>query len=62
MACGQNGTRIDSDTRQAFLYSVGHANGPATPIRSQGRVHGTFDDPVYFRWAPIAEYDTANGG
>ncbi|MEU4196940.1 hypothetical protein AB0E69_33920 [Kribbella sp. NPDC026611] len=48
MACGHNGTLlvgIDSDTRQAFLYSVGHANGSATLIRSHGRVHGTFDDP-----------------
>jgi hypothetical protein len=35
------------------LYAVGHANGTATVIQSIGKVPGTFNDPVYFRFAPI---------
>ncbi|MFI5691982.1 hypothetical protein ACIA58_09105 [Kribbella sp. NPDC051586] len=64
MACGKNGTLllgIDKDTKTAYLYAVGHANGTATVIQSRGLVPGTFDDPVYFRWAPISLFDTANG-
>jgi hypothetical protein len=64
MACGQNGSLllgIDRDTRQAYLYAVGHANGLSTVIQSHGQVHGTFDDPVNFRWVTVPVYDTANG-
>lgn len=39
---------IDKDSGSAYLYSVGHANGPATTIRMIGKVPGTFKDPVYF--------------
>ena len=64
MACGRNSTLllgIDKDTKSGYLYAVGHANGLSTPIRSLGKVTGTFDDPVYFRWVPIPVYDIANG-
>ncbi|MEV5961654.1 hypothetical protein AB0L70_07815 [Kribbella sp. NPDC051952] len=64
MACGKNGTLllgIDRDTKTGYLYAVGHANGLSTVIQSRGTVPGTFDDPVYFRWVPIAVYDVANG-
>ena len=27
----------------------------------RGLVPGTFNDPVYFRWAPISLFDVANG-
>jgi hypothetical protein len=64
MACGKNGTLllgIDKDSKTANLYAVGHANGLSTVIQSRGVVPGTFDDPVYFRWAPDALFDVANG-
>jgi hypothetical protein len=64
MACGKNGTLllgIDKDTKTANLYAVGHANGLSTVIQSRGVVPGTFDDPVYFRWAPDSLLDVANG-
>ncbi|WP_238157431.1 hypothetical protein [Kribbella sp. VKM Ac-2571] len=53
--CGNQGTLllgIDKDTRSAYLYAVGHANGTATAIVNLGKVPGTFNDPAYFRWAP----------
>ncbi|GAA1569262.1 hypothetical protein GCM10009789_23380 [Kribbella sancticallisti] len=52
--CGQYGTLlvgIDKDTKSAYLYAVGHANGTATVIKGLGKVPGTFADPVYFRHA-----------
>jgi hypothetical protein len=52
--CGNQGTLllgIDKDTQSAYLYAVGHANGTATVIQGLGKVPGTFNDPVYFRWA-----------
>jgi len=64
-ACGKNGTLllgIDKDTKSAYLYAVGHANGLSTVIQSRGKVPATFDDPVYFRWVQThPEYDVANG-
>ncbi|MFD3402201.1 hypothetical protein ACFWUU_16040 [Kribbella sp. NPDC058693] len=41
---------IDKDTKSAYLYSIGHANGAATTIRMIRKVPGTFADPVYFHW------------
>jgi len=41
---------IDNDTGSGYLYSVGHANGAATVIRSIGKVPDSFTDPVYFHW------------
>ncbi|MER7247616.1 hypothetical protein [Kribbella sp. NPDC000426] len=41
---------IDKDTKSAYLYSVGHANGAATTIKLIRKVAGTFGDPVYFHW------------
>ncbi|WP_328999462.1 hypothetical protein OHA18_34110 [Kribbella sp. NBC_00709] len=41
---------IDKDTKSAYLYSVGHANGAATTIKLIRKVPGTFGDPVYFDW------------
>jgi hypothetical protein len=52
---------IDQDTKSGYLYVVGHANGLSTLIQSLGKVTGTFDDPVYFRWVPIPVYDIADG-
>lgn len=52
--CGQYGTillGLDKDTKTAYRYAVGHANGTATVINSLGRVDGSFQSPVYFRWA-----------
>ncbi|WP_238153272.1 hypothetical protein [Kribbella speibonae] len=63
-ACGRNSTvllGIDSDTKTAYLYAVGHANGLSTLIQPRGKVRATFADPVYFRWVPIPEFDVANG-
>lgn len=51
--CGLYGTLllgIDKDTRSAYLYAVGHANGLSTVIESRGKVPLSFIDPVYFRW------------
>jgi hypothetical protein len=50
--CGQYGVMlvgIDKDTKSAYAYAVGHANGTATVIQSLGKVPATFADPVYFR-------------
>lgn len=52
--CGAQGTLlvgIDADTDSAYLYAVGHAQGTSTVIRGLGKVPGTFDAPIYFRWA-----------
>ncbi|MER7251428.1 hypothetical protein [Kribbella sp. NPDC000426] len=51
--CGQYGTLligIDKDTKSAYLYAVGHANGTATVIQSRGKLPVSLDDPVYFHW------------
>jgi hypothetical protein len=64
MGCGQYGNLllgIDKDTKKAYLYAVGHANGLSTVIQSRGEVPGSWGDPVDFRWVPIPVYDTANG-
>ncbi|TDC23965.1 hypothetical protein E1261_27285 [Kribbella albertanoniae] len=56
--CGNYGTLllgVDKDSQSAYLYYVGHANGTATVIQSVGKVPGTFNDPVYFRFAPILD-------
>jgi hypothetical protein len=61
--CGQYGTiliGIDKDTKTAYQYAVGHANGTATVIQSLGKIQGTFDDPVYHRWAEAGD-DPLNG-
>jgi hypothetical protein len=50
--CGQYGTMlvgIDKDTKSAYAYAIGHANGTATVIQGLGKVPATFADPVYFR-------------
>ncbi|MET9269747.1 hypothetical protein [Kribbella sp. NPDC003557] len=63
-SCGRNSTLllgIDSDTKTAYLYAVGHANGLSTLIQSRGKVPATFADPVYFRWVSRPDLDTANG-
>ena len=39
----------------------GHANGTATVIKGLGRVPGTFNDPVYFRWGVIPVLDPIFG-
>ncbi|MFI7059979.1 hypothetical protein ACIBL3_03265 [Kribbella sp. NPDC050124] len=63
--CGQYGTLllgIDKDTKQGYLYAVGHANGTATVINSIGKVgYEAFPDPVYFRWGVVPELDPLNG-
>ncbi|WP_433023515.1 hypothetical protein [Kribbella sp. CA-294648] len=54
--CGNHGTLllgIDKDTQTAHLYAVGHANGTATVIQGLGKVPGIFNDPTYFRFAPL---------
>ncbi|MFG1816854.1 hypothetical protein ACGFIF_24065 [Kribbella sp. NPDC049174] len=54
--CGSRGTLlvgIDKDTHTAHMYAVGHAQGTSTVIRSIGKISGTFDAPVYFRWATL---------
>ncbi|MFF0341218.1 hypothetical protein [Kribbella sp. NPDC004875] len=55
--CGQGTVvlGIDRDTGHGYLYSVGHANGLSTVIKGLGKVPGTFDDPVYFRWAKYGD-------
>jgi hypothetical protein len=52
---------IDKDTKAAYLYAVGHANGAATPIQNRGKLAGTFDQPTYFRWGFSHEVDPFNG-
>jgi hypothetical protein len=59
-ACGNYGTvvvGIDKDTKSAYLYTFGHANGAKTSITGHGKVPGTFADPTYFRWAPPVKSD-----
>jgi hypothetical protein len=58
--CGNYGTvvvGIDKDTKSAYMYTFGHANGLSTSITGHGKVPGTFADPVYFRWAPPVKSD-----
>ncbi len=52
---------IDKDTGAAYLYAMGHANGTATVMKGLGRVPGTFNDPVYFRWGVIPVLDPIFG-
>ena len=64
-SCGRASTLllgIDKDTQSAHLYAISHTNGTATVINPLGKVPATYPDPVYFRFAPIPLYDTANGG
>jgi hypothetical protein len=61
--CGQYGSillGIDRDTKSAYLYAVGHANGASTVIKSLGKAPGAFTDWEHFRFAPA--YDPLNGG
>jgi hypothetical protein len=51
---------IDKDTKSAYLYSVSHATGTSTVIRGLGKVPGTFDAPIYFRWATL-DFDELYG-
>ncbi|RZT20855.1 hypothetical protein EV649_4008 [Kribbella sp. VKM Ac-2569] len=58
--CGNYGTvvvGIDKDTKSAYLYTFGHADGAKTSITGHGKVPGTFADPTYFRWAPPVKSD-----
>jgi hypothetical protein len=58
--CGNYGTvvvGIDKDTKSAYLYTFGHADGTKTSITGHGKVPGTFADPSYFRWAPPVKSD-----
>ncbi len=62
--CGQYGVLllgIDKDTGAGYLYAMGHANGTSTVIKGLGRVPGTFNDPVYFRWGVIPVLDPIFG-
>ena len=62
--CGQYGVLllgIDKDTGAGYLYAVGHANGTSTVIKGLGKVSGTFNDPVYFRWGVIPVLDPIFG-
>jgi hypothetical protein len=48
--CGVQSTLlvgVDKDTKAAYLYAVGHANGAATVIQGLGKIPGEFADPVY---------------
>ncbi|RZT13294.1 hypothetical protein EV649_6484 [Kribbella sp. VKM Ac-2569] len=61
--CGNQGTLlvgIDKDTHSAYLYAVGHASGTSTVIQGLGKIPGTFDAPVYFRWATL-DFDALFG-
>jgi len=58
--CGNYGTvvvGIDKETKSAYLYTFGHADGAKTSITGHGKVPGTFADPSYFRWAPPVKSD-----
>ena len=58
--CGNYGTvvvGIDKDTKSAYLYTFGHADGAKTSITGHGKVPGTFADPTYFRWSPPVKSD-----
>jgi hypothetical protein len=61
--CGRTGSillGIDGDTKNAYLYAVGHANGTSTVIKSLGKAPGAFTDWEHFRFTPA--YDPLNGG
>ncbi|GAA3105119.1 hypothetical protein JOF29_005408 [Kribbella aluminosa] len=61
--CGRDGTLllgIDKDTNTGHLYTVGHAAGTKTVIKSLGKVPTTFPDWNYFRFTPA--YNPLNGG
>jgi hypothetical protein len=61
--CGTQGTLlvgIDKDTKTAYLYAVGHASGTSTVIQGLGKIPGSFDAPVYFRWAYL-DFDALFG-
>jgi hypothetical protein len=62
-ACGKGVllVGIDKDTKAAYLYAVGHANGTATPIQGRGRLPGSFDRQTYFRWGFSHDLDPFNG-
>jgi hypothetical protein len=48
--CGTQGTLllgVDTDTKTANLYAVGHANGTATVIKGLGKVPGVFGNSAY---------------
>jgi hypothetical protein len=54
--CGNQGTLlvgIDKDTKTAYMYAVGHAQGTSTVIRGLGKIPGSFNEPIYFRWATL---------
>jgi hypothetical protein len=58
--CGNYGTvvvGIDKDTKSAYLYTFGHADGAKTSITGHGKVPGTYADPTYFRWSPSVKSD-----
>jgi hypothetical protein len=63
-ACGKGVlvVAIDKDTKAAYLYAVGHANGTATVIQNRGKLAGDFDQPTYFRWSVFdADLDPFGG-
>ena len=58
--CGNYGTvvvGIDKDTKSAYLYTFGHADGAKTSITGHGKVPGTFGAANYFRFAPPVKSD-----
>ncbi|TCC44247.1 hypothetical protein E0H75_35950 [Kribbella capetownensis] len=61
--CGTQSTLlvgIDKDTGSAYLDAVSHAQGTSTVIRSLRTIPGTFNAPVYFRWATL-DFDELSG-
>ncbi|GAA1605726.1 hypothetical protein GCM10009789_69660 [Kribbella sancticallisti] len=61
--CGTQSTLlagIDKDTKSAYLYAVSHATGTSTIIKGLGKLPGTFEAPVYFRWAAL-DFDELYG-
>ena len=46
---------IDKDTGAGYLTRSVTRNGLSTVITGHGKVPGTFNDPVYFRWANYAD-------
>jgi len=49
--CGKQGTLltgVDHDTDTAYLYAVGHANGPSTVIQSFGKIPTPFPGVTHF--------------
>jgi hypothetical protein len=56
--CGQQGTLltgIDHYTDSAYLYAVGHANGPSTVIQSFGKIPTAFPAVTHFAMTGEAE-------